>query len=345
MLGAFGLNSSIYDASNLGWKLGLCVRNLANPSSLLPTYDQERRLFANRVIRCSGTYLRYLCKSSVPLAELRGLGEEPEIHQDNIPILDRTVESDRIFLQAFFKRNANFLLGIECPIVPSPICATRNSEDEQQPTTIENGARAPNPRVCFDLGITSYLYDKMMGSSRFHILVFCSDLQGPVREQLKLFSKQSFSSQGFYNLYGGSEMFNVVLIFKGLPHEIDDLILDDSDLAALKQQASIVFDDRAPDEDAHYWYGINHARGGVVVVRPDLWVGTSIWPEQSALLRDYFGGFLIEIAKTQALKPEKRSKISTRPQSPCNAQQTYQVGQNAMMGGARHRCVSNGEGD
>ena len=98
-------------------------------------------------------------------------------------------------------------------------------------------------------------------------------------------------------------MFNVVLVLKCLPFEKESLLGgsdDDGDLSNLRKYATIVYDDRAPDEDAGYWYGINHARGAVVAVRPDLWVGTSCWPEEEDVLRDYFAGFLVEKEEQRA---------------------------------------------
>lgn len=292
-MGAFGLNSSIYDAFNLGWKLGLSVQNFAKPA-LLSTYDEERRLFANRVIRCSGAYLRFICNSSLPLARLRGLTEDMETYEEDLPALNGSKQADREFLTAFFERNAKFLLGVECPIVPSMICPPSSETEEQRPTTVLNGARAPNPRVCFDADLTSYLYDKMTGASKFHVIIFGSDLRGPVRERIAAFAKQTLGPQGFFDRFGGSQRFNLVLVVKALPYEIEDLIRGNDGLESLRDKATMVYDDRAPDEDAHYWYGANHARGGVVVVRPDLWVGTSVWPEHSSRLDAYFGAFLIE---------------------------------------------------
>lgn len=300
VLGAFGLNSSIYDASNLGWKLGLSIRGLAKPATLLPTYDNERRLFANRVIRCSGAYLRFICNSKQPLAELRGLGEDLETHDENLPALDGSAEADLRFLQSFFGRHAMFLLGMGAPIVPSVICPTVPTETAKQtPTTILNGARAPNPRICFDAETTSYLYDKMMGVSRFHILIFASDLRGPVRERVARFSKLGLGPGGFFAKFGGREVFNIVLVVKALPHEKDELLGEQinggaDDLKYLRDYATVVYDDRVPDEDAHYWYGINHARGSVIVVRPDLLVGTSVWPENVDAVEEYFSEFLVE---------------------------------------------------
>ncbi|KAL5361513.1 FAD binding domain-containing protein [Aspergillus floccosus] len=291
VLGAFGLNSSIYDAANLGWKLGLVLRKHAQPS-ILTNYDSERRLFANRVIRCSGAYLRFICNSSLPLAALRDLGEHLESHDKNLPPLDGSTEADRDFLYTFFKRHAMFLLGVEWPVVNSAICPT---DTDVRASSLRNGVRAPNPRVCLDANYTAYLYDKMMGVGRFHLLLFASDLQGPVRQSLAVLAGEIRKRGGFYKRFGGREMFNLILVVKTLPYQTPGLL--DGDLAPLEDQATIVYDDRAPDEDAHYWYGVNHARGALVVVRPDLAVGVSAWPEEISKLNKYFAMFLLESEK------------------------------------------------
>ncbi|MCJ1468242.1 hypothetical protein MMC07_006870 [Pseudocyphellaria aurata] len=297
VLGAFGLNSSIYDASNLGWKLGLCVQNRAQLSSLLPTYDCERRLFANRVIRASGAYLRFICNSRIPLAELRGLGDDLEIHSETLPLLDGTREADLKFLRVFFGRHDKFLLGLETPHTTSVICPAKAEHGPRTPVTVLNGRRAPNPRVSFKSDATGYLYDKLTGVARFHILIFGSDLRGPVRERIARFSQQALGSTGFFTKFGGSVMFNVVLVTKALPSETAKLLQPDDEkdeLMHLREHATIVYDDRSPDEDGHYCYGINHARGAVVIVRPDLWVGVSAWPEEVDVPETYFAGFLVE---------------------------------------------------
>ena len=294
VLGAFGLNSSVYDASNLSWKLGLCARNLAHPRAILPSYDTERRLFANRVIRTSGAYLRFICGTDIPLAPLKGQGDEPETYMEDMPPLDGTRQGDLAWCGAFFEKNANFLLGVDVPRTSSTVCPPMDDSDQAaRPISIINGARAPSPRVCFAEGKTGYLYDTMVGASRFHLLVFGSDLQGPVRKRVAAFSQQALGPKGFFTRYGGTEMFNVVLVLKALPDESAGLLAGE-DLAHLRETATVVYDDRAPDQDGHYWYGINHARGAVVAVRPDLWVGMSSFPEESQAMEDYFSSFLVE---------------------------------------------------
>lgn len=272
--------------------------------SLLPTYDNERRLFANRVVRCSGAFLRFICNSTLPLAELRGLSEDLETHDENLPALDGSRDADMRFIGAFFGRNRKFLQGMETPVVHSVICPPMKAGAKQTPATPVNGARAPNPRVCVDTTRTSYLYDKMTGASRFHIMIFGSDLRGPVRKRIARFSKQALRPGGFFTRFGGSTRFNVVFVVKALPHETEDLFrgssddgeadADNDELWRLRDVATLVYDDRSPDEDAHYYYGINHARGAIVVVRPDLWVGMSAWPEETVTIDEYFAGFLLE---------------------------------------------------
>ena len=239
-----------------------------------------------------------MCTSNLPLAELRGLGDGLESHEENLPVVDGTTDSDRRFLIEFHGRYSMFISGMETPIVHSVICPKVPEGLSQTPTTVINGARAPNPRVCFDDGHTSYLYDKMLGVARFHLVLFASDLRGPVRDRFAHFSQKGLGPGGFWERFGECRTFNIVLVVKALPHEIGELLKaqdsENDDLKSLREHATIVFDDRVPDEDAHYWYGINHARGAVVVVRPDLWLGMSAWPEDVEAVEEYFGGFLVD---------------------------------------------------
>jgi len=254
-------------------------------------------LFANRVIRVSGAYLRFICNLDLPLAQLRGLGPDLEAHDEQLPILDGSTETDAEFLETFFRRNAMFILGVETPIINSPICPEMIGSSKQAPTSLLNGVRAPNPRVCLARTHTSYLYDLMTGVDRFHILIFASDVQGPVRSRLSEFSASAMRPGGFWHRFGRRERFNILLVLKTLPHEAEELLVGD-EFSFLRSESTIVYDDRAPDEDAHYWYGINHARGAALVVRPDLVVGMSTWPEDTESITEYFSAFLIDVGHT-----------------------------------------------
>jgi 2-polyprenyl-6-methoxyphenol hydroxylase-like FAD-dependent oxidoreductase len=60
--GGQGLNTSIQDAANLGWKLAATVRGWA-PEGLLDTFDAERRPVGRHVLRSSGALLRLFLAS------------------------------------------------------------------------------------------------------------------------------------------------------------------------------------------------------------------------------------------------------------------------------------------
>ncbi|KAL8717976.1 MAG: hypothetical protein Q9225_004835 [Loekoesia sp. 1 TL-2023] len=312
VMGAFGLNVSIIDTANLAWKMGLCVKGFAKAEKLLPTYDYERRLHANKVIEVSGTYLRFVCGSNLGIVDLRDKGKdlgvdtiEPMAEGESRTLLTPDAKNAhpdesvaRGFLLDFFNRHGMFLLGLDVAYGTSVINPPLKQipEGSRRPITVKNGVRAPNPRVCIDTGHTGYLYDKMAGAARFHVVVFGSDLLGPVRRNLATLSQSLKDSNSFYRRFGGAEMFNIILIAKGVPFEVDDSIVGD-DIVTLREAATTLYDDRAPDEDAHTTWGANHTTGALVVVRPDLWTGISVAPNELQEVDDYLAGFLIPVAE------------------------------------------------
>ncbi|KAI1261350.1 FAD binding domain-containing protein [Xylariaceae sp. FL1019] len=204
--------------------------------------------------------------------------------------------ADLDFLGSFFATNGQFLLGVDCPYGPSVI-RPEITDSVKSPLSVKPGVRAPNPRVCFATGETGYLYDKLAGGARFHIVVFVSSLGGQqVRQKLASFVDAVRSPTGFFRRFGGADVFNIVLVAKLLPFELLNLDPQGAELIGLLRgegAAQIVFDDRAPDEDAHTTWGANHGTGGVAIIRPDLWVGMTAFPDEMNTVADYFSGFLV----------------------------------------------------
>ncbi|KAI6092181.1 FAD binding domain-containing protein [Hypoxylon rubiginosum] len=316
VMGAFGLNASILDAANIAWKLGLAAKGVAKHDALLPTYNGERRQHAVRVIEVSGTYLRFVCGSDLHVPNLRdiellnkgGPGVNGVNGNSSKKITNGTTNgvksmskedqkaADLQFLGDFFKANGQFLLGVDCPYDVSTIVQEAASAQGAPAIRVKAGVRAPNPRVCFATGETGYLYDKLAGGARFHVVVFTSTLQGAeVQRRLGAFVKALKQPAGFFAKYGGAALFNIVLVTKLMPFELDALPAHVSALLdQLKEEAGaqVVFDDRAPDEDAHTTWGANHSKGGVAVIRPDLWTATTAFPDEMDEITKYFDGFL-----------------------------------------------------
>jgi len=68
--GAQGMNTGIQDAVNLGWKLGLVVRGLADPA-LLDTYEPERAPVGRRVLRFTDRAFTVSTSTAPPLPFIR----------------------------------------------------------------------------------------------------------------------------------------------------------------------------------------------------------------------------------------------------------------------------------
>ena len=311
VMGAFGLNASIMDSANLAWKIGMCAQNRAKLSMLGPTYDSERRYHANRIIHVSGSYLRFICNSTFPLANFSHVNKEwpplpePQRYQ---PAAGKP-HDDLNFLHTFFGNNGAFLLGIDADYGPSVI----NPPSTSAAIAPRNGVRAPNPRVCFDNDRTGYLYDALTGAARLHLVIFASDLRGPVRQRLSKLATAMTDPSSFFRRFGGLACFNPVLITKCLPHEAAPLLESDG-LDVLRKTCTTLYDDRAPDEDAHTCYEVDHAKGAIVFVRPDLWIGTSMFMEQVEELGRYFGEWLVPdgIEAISMVNGEKRGSQEAR---------------------------------
>ncbi|RYP27077.1 hypothetical protein DL768_011346 [Monosporascus sp. mg162] len=324
VMGAFGLNASILDAANLAWKVGLAAKGLAEAETLLATYGEERRKHAIRIIQVSGTYLRFICGSELKVPDFTHLSKPEQVqpntvlngHSNGEATVDESEsigkdakpkvngvaeeeksqrEKDLEFLGGFFKSHGQFLLGVDCGYDESILAPPTPDWAKQPPALrVRNGVRAPNPRVCLGMDGSGYLYDKLQGPPRFHLVVFASSAAGrEVRRQLGVLADTLRSPTGLFHRFGGAQLFNLVLVVKLLPFEYEERLANQPELQSLqKLGAQVVFDDRAPDEDAHTTWGVTHRTGALAVIRPDLWLGMSAPPEAVDGVSEYFEGFL-----------------------------------------------------
>ncbi|KND89112.1 Phenol 2-monooxygenase [Tolypocladium ophioglossoides CBS 100239] len=325
VMGAFGLNASILDAANLAWKLGLVARGNASLEPLLATYNNERRKHAVRIIEVSGKYLRFVCGSSLAIPDLTDMAALEKGQHDTEEVNDlapTTVDANHMetsadkshpaesgvsegsqfedleFLSGFYKAHGQFLLGVDCPYDPSVLTPVAEPSRRQQPAIrVKNGVRAPNPRICFSQARTGYLYDQLAGPPCFHLIIFGSSLVGvEVCRQVTSFFTSLAKKKSFYNRFKESDMLKLVLVVKMSPFEWDatthlrQLYIK----GTMPSGVSVVFDDRAPDEDAHTAWGVNHTTGGVAIVRPDLWVSLTAFPDEVERFSAFFDAFLKE---------------------------------------------------
>jgi hypothetical protein len=91
--GGQGLNTSVQDAYNLGWKLGAVLRDGADPA-LLDTYEEERRPIAAQMLGVSTGVHRGEVQRGAATMQL-GLGyRESSLSEDARPTADTDTDMD-----------------------------------------------------------------------------------------------------------------------------------------------------------------------------------------------------------------------------------------------------------
>ena len=256
------------------------------------------------MVELSGKYLRYCCNSDIPVPHTHELGKDLGAKAIKNAVRGEPYGfakpgeklPEHLYLADYYHKYGAFMLGLDVAYGKSIVFPVQDGAPV--PVDVDNGVRAPNPRVSLSSGTTGYLYDVMKGAGSFHLVVFASSIEGSVKRNLQQFAQSLCDPSGFYARSGGRELFNIVIVTKRLPFEID-AILAEPEFQRLREVASVVFDDQAPDEDAHTMWGVDHGTGAVIAIRPDLWVGLRVRPDQVDELDQYFSGFLVPQVKKQ----------------------------------------------
>ncbi|CAD6916823.1 unnamed protein product [Tilletia controversa] len=309
-MGAFGLNAGIMDSANLSFKLGLCLRGAAKPDVVLPTYDVERRTIANRLVRTSARYLRIVTMDPFGTTGFKTTIEE-ELGEAFVPPRENMTDAEKhyAFLLFFLKKNSRLLIGLDIPYVPNEI----NSDIpgvSAKVSSIRAGIRAPNPRVALTPTTTGYLYHALQGNpGAFHALVFAGYLTPAILSKLDTLEAHLASGDSFYSIYShektpnavfpeNGSLINPVILVRSLPSETKERFTSSGRFPHLSKLVKVIYDDSLSPEDVHTAYGVDPLSGGVVVLRPDSWVGTSTTIDRPDTLKAYFSTFMLPAAST-----------------------------------------------
>ncbi|KAJ4362987.1 hypothetical protein N0V83_010104 [Neocucurbitaria cava] len=289
------------DAFNLGWKLGLVVKGVAQPS-ILKTYQAERRRIAQDLIDFDHKFSRLF--SGRPAKD----------------VMDEEGVNMEEFKQAFIKGNM-FASGLSVDYGTSMLVAKPgNAADQGDGTDVSSsqpnkvigqqelasntklGMRFPNYKVLNQADARPWEFQQRLRSDgRFRIIVFAGNIVN---------AQQSARLQNFCRRLASSS-----LLAPHLYKDIDILTLHSSkrtDVELLRDfpdvlhpfdaktgwdYNSVYVDDVAYHEEsgeAYSGYGVNRETGCVVVTRPDQYVGyiDACDEEGFAGVEAYFKGIL-----------------------------------------------------
>ncbi|KAI1080402.1 FAD binding domain-containing protein [Whalleya microplaca] len=290
-----GMNVSMQDAYNLGWKIGLVCKKIAH-RSILSTYELERKQIAKELIEFDHKFSRLF--SGRPARD----------------ILDETGVSMEEFSKAF-NMSHMFTSGIGVNYGPSvlvakphdpetPIESTTQQQAQSTPSLAKNcqpGTRFPSHQVIAQSDARPWqLHHKMPSDGRFRIVVFGGDVSLPAQRDLvnglgawldarvlQRVPRAALSPAS--DPHGGARfrterdpsVVHVLLVHCARRADVE-VVRDLHEVyhpfdARLGWDYGAVFADEESYHDgygrAYEGYGVDKERGALVVVRPDGYVG------------------------------------------------------------------------
>lgn len=159
-----GMNVSLQDGYNIGWKLGQVITGQANPA-LLETYVSERRQTAKDLIEFDTQFTRLF---------------SPKYRAENNI-------SPEYFAEQFVE-SSKYTAGQGVHYKPSVVVAPSAKEDQSFPKGVTVGTRFPSAQVVrYSDARAVQLLNEVRANCSWRIIVFAGDLEDPkARERLNL---------------------------------------------------------------------------------------------------------------------------------------------------------------
>lgn len=258
---AQGLNTGIHDAVNLSWKLSLVLGGLARPV-LLDTYEGERLPNVQKLINYDKDISR-LMTMQLPV------GWKGDPNADPNEVLGHVMAEAATFTSGLAIAYGINIVNVQGSFVSS-----------LSPAPLSPGQRAPDVKVLkpgtFE---TTRLHKQTPNNAKFHIIVFAGR---PAK--LSAVLKELESAIQSSKLGGKLPISWLTLIAETGPSAYE--------LLGGMMPFGRVYYDRS--HAAHESYGVDVEHGGIVVLRPDGWVGTMVTLSGAAVseLESYFEKFL-----------------------------------------------------
>ncbi|OTB17691.1 hypothetical protein K445DRAFT_73618 [Daldinia sp. EC12] len=274
-----GMNVSLQDGYNIGWKLAAVIRGQAKPE-LLETYVSERQKTAAELIEFDRSWSKLFSSSY-----RKEHGITPEQFHDK------------------FLLSARYTAGQAVSYNDSIIVSAKTSEASLA-TGLTIGMRLPSvPVIRFSDARVMQLVRFLPAQSWWYILVF----PGDIRDPKTLARLQNFSSglEKIVDAFTAPDVdrdavINLILLFSSgrtqvEPDKIPPVFTPIVSKWKMKSLTKVFSDDdgyNTPSGHAYETYGIDTNRGAVVIVRPDHYISKICSLEDVDDIMDFFNGFM-----------------------------------------------------
>ncbi len=273
-----GMNVSMRDGFNLGWKLASVLRGQATPE-LLHTYSAERHAVAKELIDFDRELAAmFAARPSTGSAD--GL--------------------DTAEFQRYFQRQGRFTAGVETRYSPSMI--TGPSTHQDLAVGFEIGTRFHSAPVIRSADAKPmHLGHVVEADGRWRLFLF-ADADGTLLDELCHFLEQDESSPVRRHTAAASDIDSVIDV-RGVVqqhhhdvvwHEVPSLLRPAKGRYHLTDYQKLYSPDLKTGLDIFDHRGVNREAGAVVVVRPDQHVAHVLPLSAHTELTDFFAGFMID---------------------------------------------------
>jgi phenol 2-monooxygenase len=279
-----GMNVSMADAWNLGWKLGAVLRGTARPE-LLHTYSEERQAVAEELIEFDREFARMFSAPPKESGEAEGSGVDPAE------------------FQRYFAAQGRFTAGVATRYAPSPITAA--TEHQHLAEGFPVGMRfhsAPVVRLADARPIHLGHVARADGAWRLYVFADRTDPTSPDSRARTLWEfLASDASPITRSTPVGADPDSVIDVRAVFQQGHRDLSVDSMPSVLLPRKGRLGLIDYekvfCPDPqrgDVFDLRGIDRATGCLVVVRPDQYVSHVLPLDGHQALADFFAGVLTE---------------------------------------------------
>ena len=279
--GGWGLNTSLPDTFNLGWKMAAVLQGQSHPK-LLATYSTERRKVAQQLINAD----KELSKLVATRPSAGDGSDEAKV--------------DTAKIEAFMKRQSGFVSGTSIEYFPSYICTGQENQELAAGYKIGQRFHSAKATRVAD-GASQHLGHLVKADGRWRIFVFggTQDPTQPTSDAYQFFDFLASDSSSPVQKYTpkGSDIDSVIdtyAVFQQQDlsmHDLHDFLWPAKGKYGLRDYEK-VFQGQVGN-DVYDLRGIDRMAGCVVIVRPDQHVATILPVTAHAELSKFFDAFMI----------------------------------------------------
>ncbi len=281
-----GMNVSMQDAFNLGWKLAAVLQG-RSPASLLHTYSAERQAVAKELIDFDREWAQMLSAPLKKPGDAEGTG------------------MDAADVQRYFVQHGRYTAGTATRYTPALLTGASTHQHLAQGLVI--GTRFHStPVLRLGDGKLMQLGETLKADGRWRLMAFAGQTDraeptSPVGQLCSYLSESAQSPLKRYTPVGADidAVFDVRAVFQQSHHtlaitELPELLFPHKGLYGVRdyEKAFCALEDAM--QNIYALRGIDRTQGCLVVVRPDQYIAHILPLNDTHALAAFFDGFMLE---------------------------------------------------